>query len=174
MSTGTAPLAAHAPAPAPLPPIGAAGLAAMPRTARIASWLAAGWIAWEFGFYEQYKLTGNEGSVHLFTILSDWLGTPGGEKPFRLFVATQEIIAAVLVLLPWTRVPGAALSFATMAGAIFFHVVSPLGIDPYGDGGVLFKEAVFTLGMAALVLVLHRHEIPGWLARLPVIGARFR
>jgi hypothetical protein len=154
-------------------PIGAAGLAAMPRAARIASWLAAGWIAWEFGYYEQYKLTGNEGSVHLFTILSDWLGTPGGEKPFRLFVAVQEIVAAVLVLLPWTRVPGAALSFSTMAGAIFFHVVSPLGIDPYGDGGVLFTEAVFTLAMAALILVLHRHEIPGWLRRLPVIGKRF-
>lgn len=151
-------------------PIGAAGLAAMPRAARIASWLAAGWIAWEFGYYEQYKLTGNEGSVHLFTILSDWLGTPGGEKPFRLFVGIQEIVAAVLVLLPWTRVPGAALSVVTMAGAIFFHVVSPLGIDPYGDGGVLFKEAVFTLAMSALILVLHRHEIPGWLRRLPVIG----
>jgi uncharacterized membrane protein YphA (DoxX/SURF4 family) len=154
------------------PPIGAAGLAALPRAARIASWLAAGWIAWEFGYYEQYKLTGNEGSVHLFGILSDWLGTPGGEKPFRLFVGIQEIIAAILVLLPWTRVPGAALSFATMAGAIFFHVVSPLGIDPYGDGGVLFKEAVFTLAMSALVLALHRREIPGWLALLPRPGQR--
>jgi uncharacterized membrane protein YphA (DoxX/SURF4 family) len=172
MTTGTATIAP--PAAYAAAPIGSAGLAAMSRPARIASWLAAGWIAWEFGFYEQYKLTGNEGSVHLFTILSDWLGTPGGEKPFRLFVATQEIIAAILVLLPWTRVPGAALSFVTMAGAIFFHVVSPLGIDPYGDGGVLFKEAVFTLGMAALVLALHRHEVPGWLARLPVIGPRLR
>ncbi|MGG5822538.1 hypothetical protein [Falsiroseomonas sp. HW251] len=155
-------------------PIGAAGLAAMPRAARIASWLAAGWIAWELGYYEQYKLTGAEGSVHLFGILSDWLGTPGGEKPFRLFVAVQEIVGAILVLLPWTRVPGAALSFATMAGAIFFHTVSPLGIDPYGDGGVLFKEAVFTLLMSALILVLHRREVPGWLARLPWIGARLR
>jgi uncharacterized membrane protein YphA (DoxX/SURF4 family) len=154
-------------------PIGAAGLAAMPRWARVASWLGAGWIAWELGYYEQYKLTGNEGSVHLFTILSDWLGTPGGEKPFRLFVAIQELVAIVLVLLPWTRVPGAALAFVTMAGAIFFHVVSPLGIDPYGDGGVLFKEAVTTLGVSALLLVLHRHEIPGWLSRLPVIGKRF-
>ena len=155
-------------------PIGAAGLAAMSRPARVASWLAAGWIAWELGFYEQFKLTGNEGSVHLFTILSDWLGTPGGEKPFRLFVAVQEIVALVLVMLPRTRVPGAALSFATMAGAIFFHTVSPLGIDPYGDGGMLFKEAVFTLAMSALILLLHRHEIPGWLARLPRVGHRLR
>jgi uncharacterized membrane protein YphA (DoxX/SURF4 family) len=167
MSLGTASLGGGLPAgAAPLAPTGAAGLAALPRAARIASWLAAGWIAWEFGYYEQYKLTGNEGSVELFTTLSTWLGTPGGEKPFRLFVGIQEIVAAVLVLLPWTRVPGAALAFATMAGAIFFHVVSPLGIDPYGDGGVLFKEAVFTLGVSALILVLHRAELPGWLGRL--------
>jgi uncharacterized membrane protein YphA (DoxX/SURF4 family) len=156
--------ATGAPAPSTAP-TGAAGLAAMPRWARILSWLGAAWIVWEFGYYEQYKLTGNEGSVHLFTILSDWLGTPGGEKPFRLFVAIQEIVAAVLVLLPWTRVPGAALSFVTMAGAIFFHLVSPLGVDPYGDGGVLFTEAVFTLFVSAGVLWLHRHEVPGWIAR---------
>jgi hypothetical protein len=159
ISTGGSPSMAP-----PASPIGAAGLAAMPRWARILSWLAAAWIAWELGYYEQYKLTGNEGSVHLFTILSDWLGTPGGEKPFRLFVATQEIVAVVLVLLPWTRVPGAALSFATMAGAIFFHLVSPLGIDPYGDGGVLFTEAVVTLFVSAGLLVLHRHEWRGWIA----------
>jgi uncharacterized membrane protein YphA (DoxX/SURF4 family) len=164
MPTGAAPL--DNAEPASLAPIGSAGLAALSRPARIASWLAAGWIAWELGYYEQYKLTGNEGSVELFTTLSNWLGTPGGEKPFRLFVAVQEITALVLVLLPWTRVPGAALAFATMAGAIFFHLASPLGIDPYGDGGVLFKEAVFTLLMAGLILVLHRGELPGWLARL--------
>ncbi|MGG5822557.1 hypothetical protein [Falsiroseomonas sp. HW251] len=150
-------------APPGASPVGAAGMAALPRWARILSWLGAGWIAWEFGYYEQFKLTGDEGSVHLFTILSDWLGTPGGEKPFRLFVGSQEIIAAVLVLLPWTRVPGAALSFMTMAGAIFFHLASPLGVDPYGDGGVLFTEAVITLFVAAAILVLHRSEWRGWI-----------
>ncbi len=72
----------------------------------------------------------------------------------------------MLVLLPWTRVPGAALAFATMAGAIFFHLVSPLGVDPYGDGGVLFTEAVFTLFVSAGVLALHRHEWRGWIGLL--------
>src|SRR5690349_18210709 len=62
-------------------PIGAAGLAAMPRWARALSWLGAAWIVWELGYYEQYKLTGAEGSVQLFSILSAWVGTPGGEKP---------------------------------------------------------------------------------------------
>ena len=139
------------------------------RTDRVLRWLAwpaAGWIAWEFIHYLQYKLPGHPGSVHLFTILSDWLGTPGGEAPFRLFVASMEIVAAILVLIPRTRMFGAAFSFGIMAGAIFFHVVSPLGIDPYGDGGVLFKEACFTLLMAAFILVAHRQEAFAVLGKL--------
>jgi hypothetical protein len=131
----------------------------MPRLLRIVAWLAAAWIAWELLYYEQFKLTGNEGSVHLFTILSDWLGTPGGEKPFRLFVAGIEIVASVLVLLPRTQGIGGLFAAGIMAGAIFFHVVSPLGIDPYGDGGVLFKEACFTFLMGLLVAWIRRDQI---------------
>jgi uncharacterized membrane protein YphA (DoxX/SURF4 family) len=140
------------------------------RTRSAVSWLAAGWIAWEFGYYLQYKLPGHPGSVHLFTILSDWLGTPGGEAPFRLFVAFMEIAAGILVLIPRTRVFGAAFSMGVMSGAIFFHVVSPLGIDPYGDGGVLFTEAVVTWLLAGLILVLHRDEVVRLLA---VLRTRF-
>ena len=40
-----------------------------------------------------------------------------------------------------TRVLGAELAIGIMSGASFFHLVSPLGVDPYGDGGALFKEA---------------------------------
>jgi hypothetical protein len=67
---------------------------------------------------------------------------------------------------------GAALSLGIMLGAIFFHTVSPLGIDPYGDGGVLFKEAVFTAAMAAFILWVKRDEARAFLARLA--PARFR
>jgi len=147
-----------------------AALSRTDKLLRLLAWPAAIWIAYELLWYEQYKLTGNEGSVYLFTILSDWLGTPGGEKPFRLFVAILEIICAVLVLIPRTRMIGAALSLGTMSGAIFFHTVSPLGIDPYGDGGVLFKEAVFTWFAAAFILYAHRAEV---FALLATLRARF-
>jgi len=139
------------------------------RILRLLAWPAAIWIAYELTWYQQFKLTGNEGSVHLFTILSDWLGTPGGEQPFRLFVAILEIFCAVFVLIPRTRMIGAALSLGTMGGAIFFHVVSPLGIDPYGDGGALFKEAVFTFFCAGFILYAHRAEA---FALLAVLRAR--
>lgn len=140
------------------------------------AWAAALWIAYELLWYEQFKLTGNEGSVHLFTILSNWLGTPGGEKPFRLFVAIMEICAAILVLIPRTQGIGGLFAAGIMAGAIFFHTVSPLGIDPYGDGGVLFKEACFTFVMGLLVAWIRRSQIlallpAGVAARLPFKAA---
>jgi hypothetical protein len=129
------------------------------RALRLLCWPAALWIAYELLWYEQFKLTGNEGSVYLFTILSDWLGTPGGEKPFRLFVATIEIIASVLVLVPRTQAFGGLLTIGIMGGAIFFHTASPLGIDPYGDGGVLFKEACFTFLMGLFIALVRREDL---------------
>ena len=131
----------------------------MPFVSNLVAWSAAIWIAYELLWYQQFKLTGNEGSVHLFTILSDWLGTPGGEKPFRLFVATIELLAAIMVLIPRLQGPGGLFAAGIMGGAIFFHVVSPLGIDPYGDGGVLFKEACFTFAAGLLLAWLRREQI---------------
>ncbi len=130
----------------------------MDRILRLLTWPAALFIAGTLLWYEQYKLTGNEGSVYLFTILSDWLGIHGYEKPFRLFVAIMEIAASILVVVPPTRVFGAFFALGVMSGAIFFHLVSPLGIDPYHDGGALFKEALEVWASAAFILIAMRTE----------------
>ena len=130
----------------------------MDRILKLLTWPAALFIAGILLWYEQYKLTGNQGSVWLFTVLSDWLGIHGYEKPFRLAVGTAEIIGSILVVLPWTRVPGAALCLGIMTGAIFFHTVSPLGIDPYHDGGKLFHEAVEVWLCSAFILIVYRRE----------------
>ncbi len=67
-----------------------------PSTTTILGWLtwpAAFWIAYEFLWYEQYKLTGNEGSVHLFTILTDWLGFPGTmATPLVDYLITDPVV----------------------------------------------------------------------------------
>lgn len=134
--------------------------------AKLLTWPAALFIAGILLWYEQYKLPGHPGSVHLFTVLSDWLFIPGYEKPFRLSVATAEIIASLLVLLPATRLLGALGALALMSGANFFHVVSPLGIDPYGDGGQLFKEACAIWLSAVYIIWAYRAELRAWLTRL--------
>ncbi|WP_395665214.1 hypothetical protein [Methylocella sp.] len=130
----------------------------MDRALKLLTWPAALFIAGILLWYEQFKLTGNQGSVDLFQTLADWLFIPSYEKPFRLGVAIAEIIASVLVVIPATRVAGAAFALAIMSGAIFFHVASPLGIDPYNDGGVLFKQACAVWASAAYILFAYRAE----------------
>jgi hypothetical protein len=130
----------------------------MDRILKLLTWPAALFSAGILLWYEQYKLTGNQGSVWLFTVLSDWLGIHGYEKPFRLGVATAEIVGSILIVLPWTRIPGAALCLGIMSGAIFFHTVSPLGIDPYHDGGKLFTEACEVWACSAFTLFAYRRE----------------
>jgi len=141
----------------------------MDRILKGLSWVAALFIAGILLWYEQFKLTGNPGSVELFTTLATWIGIPSYEAPFRLSVAIAEIIASLLVVWPATRVYGAGLALGIMSGAIFFHVVSPLGIDPYHDGGVLFKQACGVWAAAAFILVAYRVE-----AMAIVMGLRRR
>lgn len=130
------------------------------RILRLAAWLPAIWIAWEFTFYQQYKLTGHPGSVDfIFQPLADWFGIPAHEKPLRLSVASMEILASILVLIPLTRAWGGLLTMGIMSGAIFFHAIGPIGIDPYGDGGKLFKEAIVTWFAGAFLAFAHRQEI---------------
>ena len=145
---------------------------AVDRILKLLTWPAALWVAGILLWYEQYKLTANPGSTFLFTVLKDWLGFHGHEKFMRIAVACAEIAASVLVLLPWTRPLGALGSAALMAGAIFFHTVSPLGVDPYHDGGVgLFTEACETLAASLFILFAYREELAA-MAR-GVLAGRF-
>jgi len=128
------------------------------------AWLAAAWIAFEFTWYQQYKLAG---PTLVFDRLSDWSGIP--EMPFRLFVSGLEIVATVLVLIPRTQAFGGLFSMGIMGGAILFHVFTPLGVDPYEDGGNLFKEACFTFAMGAVIVVARWNEVMGLAGRVPVL-----
>ena len=136
----------------------------------VVAWGLALFVAYIFLWYLQYKFTGHEGSTMLFTILTDWLGFPGYEKVMRIGVGSMELIAAVLILIPVTQAVGAALGLGIMTGAIFFHTVSPLGIDPYGDGGVLFKEACAVWLSSLVILVIRRHRLAELVGRyLPFV-----
>src|SRR5258707_14866953 len=107
--------------------------AAMKRLVDLIPWFLTAFIAYIFLFYLQFKFTGHPGSVELFTTLTDWLGFHGYEKVMRIGTGSMELVASILLMLPATQVVGAALSFCIMTGAIFFHLVSPLGVDPCGD-----------------------------------------
>jgi len=136
---------------------------------KFAPWVLALWIAYIFVWYLQYKFFGHEGSVWLFTVLTDWLGFNGYEKIMRIGVGSAELGVAFLCLYRRTQLVGGLGAFGVMTGAIFFHVVSPLGIDPYDDGGVLFKEALLVWAAGLGLAYLRRAELPELLRQLNVV-----
>lgn len=109
-----------------------------------------------------FKFTGAEESKYIFsTVLSPELEAYG-----RIGSGFVELIAVVLLLLPKTVWLGALLSLGTISGAIMSHLTK-LGIEVKGDGGLLFALAVTVFIGSALILLIHRRE-------LPVIGQIFQ
>jgi len=67
------------------------------------------------------------------------------------------------------------LASGVMAGAIFFHVFSPLGIEVLhqgeSDGGSLFKAAVSVFIIGLILFVIYKDYLQNSIiARLPIIG----
>ena len=99
-----------------------------------------------------FKFTGAPESVYIFETL-------GAEPWGRIGSGIVELIAAVLLLVPATKIYGALLSLGVISGAIGSHLTK-LGIEVQGDGGLLFGLAL-VIFVASLALVgLHRDELP--------------
>lgn len=98
-----------------------------------------------------FKFTGAEESIYIFSQL--------GVEPWgRIAAGCMELIAAVLLLIPATLVPGALLAIGIMAGAIASHFFK-LGIMVQNDGGLLFVYGCIVLLCAAILLVLHQQQL---------------
>jgi len=130
----------------------------MQKALNLIAWAMAAFIVYIYVWYLQYKFLAHPGSVALFTTLTDWLGFAGHEKLMRIGTGSMELVASILLVIPATQILGAALSFGIITGAIFFHLASPLGIDPYGDGGVLFKQACGVWVASLAILVIRRRR----------------
>lgn len=123
----------------------------------ILSWILRGIAAVILLQTLYFKFTGAEESVYIFTKL-------GAEPVGRIGSGIIELIASILLLMPATVSLGAILAMGTMAGAILGHL-TVLGIEVKGDGGLLFALAITVFVASAIVLLLHRTQIP-------VIGKR--
>ena len=127
----------------------------MSSTVTVISWacrLAVAVILFQTLFF---KFTGAEESKYIFsTVVSPELEAYG-----RIGSGVVELLAVFLILLPRTAWLGALLSMSTITGAIFSHLTK-LGIEVKGDGGLLFALAVAVFILSAIVLLLHRREVP--------------
>jgi hypothetical protein len=106
-----------------------------------------------------FKFTGAEESVYIFRSVGQFLHLAGVEPWGRIASGIVELIAALLLIAPATSSIGAVLTMGVMAGAIASHLII-LGIDVKGDGGLLFALALTAFLGSAIVLVLHRPQIP--------------
>ena len=86
------------------------------------------------------------------------------EPTGRVFTALMELLAAVLLLLPFSRRFGAFLSAMIMFVAVGLHMSPwlgrevPLSLDPSNtatDGGALFALAVSMLVASVLLFAIH-------------------
>jgi len=129
----------------------------MSTTRKIVSWalrLVTAAILFQTLFF---KFSGAEESVYIFSRL--------GLEPWgRIGSGVAELVCCVLLLAPRTVVFGAGLSLAVISGALVSHLTR-LGIVVLDDGGLLFTLALVVFVASAVLLWLHRAE-------LPVIGGR--
>ncbi|WP_341219812.1 hypothetical protein [uncultured Pseudoalteromonas sp.] len=149
------------------------------RIVAIFSWVVVLWTSKVFLFSLPYKFSGHPDTQHIFGTIGAWMQdtiSPSLGQWFisngAIAVGSFELLASLLLLSPivfWAlkkfnvvnKVPsralihtlGGLLSAGVMAGAIFFHLVTPLGIEVLhngvSDGGSLFYAAVsiFVLGI---------------------------
>jgi hypothetical protein len=123
---------------------------------RFLPYILALFITYVFIRYLPFKFA--KGS-HLFQVLEDWSTLAWFEPKGRYLTGGAELLACILLFIPRLQVLGGLLSLALMSGAIFFHVFTPLGIDPYNDGGKLFTQAVGVWFSSLIIIYLRKDEI---------------
>lgn len=99
-----------------------------------------------------FKFTGAPESVYIFTKV--------GMEPWgRYGSGVVELIASILLLTCRFTWAGALLAMGVISGAIVFHL-TVLGLVVQDDHGLLFGLAVTVWVTSAIVVWLHRDQIP--------------
>ena len=127
----------------------------MTTTELVISWAARGIVAIILLQTLFFKFTGAEESKYIFSTL---MGAEY-EAIGRIGSGIVELVAAILLLIPSKAWVGAFIALGTISGAIFSHLTM-LGIEVQGDGGLLFGLALTVFILSAVVLLIHRKEVP--------------
>jgi putative oxidoreductase len=94
-----------------------------------------------------YKFSAHPDSVYIFSAL--------GLEPYgRIGLGIIELITAILIVYPATKIYGGIISVGIISGAIFSHL-GPLGIEIKGDEGKVFYLAVVVFVASILFLLIN-------------------
>jgi len=151
----------------------------------IFSWVIVAWICKVFLSSLPYKFTDHPDTQHIFGTIGLWIQDTVAPSLGQWFivngavaVGVVELIAALVLLSPllmlvinklniMTNVPsrqcihivGGLLSSGVMAGAVFFHLITPLGVEVLhngqSDGGSLFYAAVSILVLGLVLAAIN-------------------
>ncbi len=98
-----------------------------------------------------FKFTAHPDSIHIFSEL--------GVEPWgRIGLGIIELITAIMIFIPQTKILGMVNSLGIMIGAILSHAMV-LGINVSNDGGTLFSLAIIVFSAALLYLFLNKNEL---------------
>lgn len=133
----------------------------------------------------RYKFTDHPKTQVIFGKLNAWAASIGADGLFghaglfsQYVIGSIELLASSLLILGFLprlrhlQAAGSLAALLVMAGAVSFHTLTPLGIDPNGDGGGLFIAACINLGAAVLMLtIFRRREFVAFAARFAAVFA---
>jgi len=121
-------------------------------------WILALILAGLFLFMASFKfmpeITGEANPV--FPLIAKNTGIALVEPYMRWITGVMEVLAALLLIMPRTRMLGGLLALCIMVGAIGSHLTPILGIDVPGQGPTIFYMAIGMLVLTILVLILSR------------------
>ena len=147
----------------------------------IISWLIVLWIVFVFLGSLRFKFSLAPETQHIFGTVGAWLGSFLGDgigSAFAAFgsyvVGSVELLTSLVLLTPaiawvvrvatkgeighgrafWHAI-GGIMASGVMAGAVFFHLFTPLGINVQGDGGSLFRTAVSVLVLGIVLFAMN-------------------
>ena len=98
-----------------------------------------------------FKFTAHPDSVHIFSALKV-------EPRGRIGLGIVELITAILILNPKTKIIGMINSLGIILGAVFSHLLV-LGVNVRNDGGSLFALAIIVLIASTVFLFMHKTEV---------------
>ena len=156
------------------------------RIVEVVSWAIVVWMCYVFLLSLPYKFTLHPDTQHIFGTIGKWMGGFLGAGIGSLFanvgpfvVGGFELLTSLVLLTPavlWglsklgrgkncgTRTSyhklGGLMASAVMAGAVFFHLATPLGIEVLHEGksdnGSLFYSATSILVLGLVLFFINR------------------
>ena len=151
----------------------------------VVSWAIGLWVAKVFVSSIPYKFSGHPDTQHIFSTIGEWLkgfigDTAGGlfSEQGAVVIGSAELLTSVILLSPvvfWilnkmnlaadrpframAHALGGLMAAGIMAGAVFFHLFSPLGVGVLhkgkSDGGSLFYAALSILVLGLILFIIN-------------------